>query len=85
MSTNSECLFFRWSTGWFYTLEDWNSPAGSFDWCEEANSFGPFKRLAEAEEHLRRNHANPGSSYHTEDPDEGDPVLVKLVANAMSG
>jgi hypothetical protein len=62
MSTGLECAFYEVEAKGehFYILQDWDCPAGAFDWMEYATAYGPFRSLADADQHLSDNHANPG-------------------------
>jgi hypothetical protein len=63
MSTGLNCHFYERADGtWYYLLEDWGSPKGGWDWREYATMYGPFPSEERADDHLRRHHANPGSS-----------------------
>lgn len=90
MSTNSECLIVQVKADqWFYVLEDRSAPKNAWDWREFASAYGPFPTEDAANEHLRKNHANPGGSC-TEFLPEGiaeldlsdDEVLRKLIEAA---
>lgn len=84
MSANLECEFFESEPGkWFYALEDWSAPQHAWDWREFSTSYGPFPSYEEAQEHLRRNHANPGGHTVTsQDHFEVDEVYLKLIDEA---
>jgi hypothetical protein len=84
VSTNSECLFFKWSTGWFYLLEDYHAPKNAWDWREHAQAWGPFDTRDKAYEHLGRCHANPGGSSTDETPDLTNTVLQQAVREART-
>jgi hypothetical protein len=85
MSTGLECEFIEVKPGsWYYLLEGWDAPKMADDWREYANAYGPFQNVEEAQEHLRRNHANPGG-YSTSSYEPGfepGPVLAGLLAEA---
>tara|TARA_R110000824_G_C15197540_1_gene675394 strand:+ start:235 stop:528 length:294 start_codon:yes stop_codon:yes gene_type:complete len=84
MSTNSECLFFRWSEDkWYYLLEDYNAPKNAWDWREHASCYGPFVTVELADTHCSDNHANPGGSCTDETIDTSDEVLAEHVKNAI--
>lgn len=90
MSTNSECVIIEVTPGaWFYLLQDYDAPRNSPDWREFATAYGPFDSEDAADEHLDRNHANPGG--HDVQPLEAgsagldladDEVLARLIAEA---
>lgn len=70
MSSGLECEFIgvyglrqSGKTDWFYLLQNYNCPKVCWDWREE-NPFvgGPFPTEDAANNHLRRNHSNPGGS-----------------------
>jgi hypothetical protein len=67
MSTGLECTFIQTTpTEWFYLLQDGDCPVSCWDWREHATAYGPFPTQDEAEDHLDRNHANPGGwSVHS--------------------
>lgn len=61
MSTGLNCQTVQTKPDeWFYILEDYSAPKMAWDWREYATAYGPFKTEEEADEHLRRHHANPG-------------------------
>jgi hypothetical protein len=61
VSTGFECHFVeRKPNQWVYILQDWDCPVGVDNWQEYATTYGPFRSLEKAHEHLRVNHANPG-------------------------
>ena len=61
VSTGLECHFVeRKPDKWFYILQEWDCPVGMDDWREYATTYGPFRSLEKAHEHLRVHHANPG-------------------------
>ena len=63
MSSGMECNFFEAEPGkWFYILQNWDCPAGAWDWREYASCCGGFPSEEAAREHLRENHSNPGGS-----------------------
>ena len=83
MSTNSECQFFSHQGNHYYLIED--AYAGeSFDWREDADCVGPFASEEDAEDHLHRNYANPGGSFHLGEVDEPDSVLKRKMARASN-
>ena len=86
MSTGLECLFFKIvETGeWFYALEDWNAPKGTFDWRAYATGYGPFDSEEAARKHLRDHHQNPGGSLRDEAASLSDLVLAGLVKQARA-
>ncbi len=92
MSTNSECHFIQVRQDqWFYILEHRNAPKNSWDWREHATGYGPFQSEDQADDHLRRYHANPGGSEtyslpagKTELDLSGDEVLRRLIEEAPS-
>jgi len=74
MSTGADCVFYEKNLDeWFYKIQRWpygENPA--FD------TFGPFKTMKIAENHLDRNHANPGGwSVHTHPKHVCDFKLVE--------
>ncbi len=92
MSTNSECQFIEIERGrWYYLLEDSDAPKNAPDWREHAAAYGPFSSEEKAEEHLDRNHANPGGysvmplAPGVEKIDlEADETLKGLIERAQS-
>ena len=82
MSTNSECLHFKWSDGWYYLLEDDNAPRNAWDWREHATCYGPFETEEAAEQHLSANHANPGGGSHDDDPSLESEILIEHTEKA---
>jgi len=83
MSTNSECLFFKWDSGmWYYLLEDSHAPKNSWDWREYAQCYGPFQDQEEADTHLGINHANPGGCSIDESANCDDEMLKRHVKEA---
>lgn len=90
MSTNSECLFIQVKPDqWFYVLEDYNAPKNAFDWRDYAQAYGPFQTEELADDHLRKNHSNPGGSTTQKLPEgvmeydfKDDDVLARLIADA---
>ena len=90
MSTNSNCLFVQVKpTQWFYVLERYNAPNNAWDWMEYADAYGPFPTQESADEHLARNHANPGGAEIQPLPSgvvefdfKNEPVLKKLIEEA---
>lgn len=93
MSTGLECEFLWLQANgkpggeWFYILQDWDCPVGAWDWHEYATAFGPFDSEDAANEHLRRNHANPGGatvSTEQEDPASLARVTQDLIADARA-
>jgi hypothetical protein len=84
MSTNNECLFFKWKSGmWYYLLEDCHAPKNAWDWRDHATCYGPFTDLEMAEGSLHLNHANPGGSTIDPEPDWDDESLQKHVSEAI--
>ena len=85
MSTGLECQFLKnpKTREWYYVLQDYSCPTGVWDWQEYATAYGPFASEGEADEHLIKNHANPGGSV-TVTPKELDEVQEKLIAEAKS-
>lgn len=85
MSTNSECEFIEVQPGiWYYVLEDMMAPKNAFDWREFAQAYGPFYTFEQADQHLRRNHANPGGHTVTEhDTFHRDEVFDRLIYHAQ--
>lgn len=47
---------------WYYILEHSSAPKNADNWREYASAFGPFATEDDADRHLSRHHANPGSS-----------------------
>lgn len=89
MSTGLNCAHFSDpETGkWYYALQDWDSPAITWDWREHATCYGPFDDNDAAYEHRRDNHANPGGwSEHdfTKDDTWFDDVYRKLIESARA-
>ena len=90
MSTNSECLIVQVRTDqWYYVLEHRNAPKDAWDWREYADAYGPFATEEQANEHLFRNHANPGGTItemlpagRTELDLSEDNTLRELIAAA---
>ncbi|MGW5657206.1 hypothetical protein [Streptomyces humi] len=85
MSTGLECELTEVEPGrWYYVLEDSDAPRNAWDWREYATAYGPFTSEQQAEEHLEKNHANPGgltiSRY--EPGFEPDDVLAALLRNS---
>jgi len=61
MSTGLECMFLEKTEGeWYYILEQYGSPKGVWDWLDYADAYGPFSSEEMAQDHLHKNHANPG-------------------------
>lgn len=84
MSTNSECLFFKWKTGfWYYLLEDTHAPKNAWDWRDNAACYGPYQDEEDARKYLHMHHANPGGSSTEEEPDFNDKVLQDHVKHAV--
>jgi hypothetical protein len=87
MSTGLECEFTEVEPGkWYYLLEDGFAPKNAWDWREYSNAFGPFQTLEEAEDHLRRNHANPGGAFIDEYKagKQIDEVVQRVIAEART-
>lgn len=85
MSTGLNCLFREHAPSkWYYIIEDWNAPKMAWDWRAFATAYGPFKTREAADDHLDRNHANPGGSNTSRFADTPtDPVLDTLLASAI--
>jgi len=65
MSTGLECEFVWVNSteengSWYYVLQDWSCPVEAWDWREYATAYGPFRSEEAANNHLQKNHANPG-------------------------
>ena len=59
MSTGADCRFIEAAPGeWYYELQRW--PYGEWP---EYDVYGPFLNKDAGHEHLRNNHANPGSYF----------------------
>ena len=86
MSTNSECQFIEPKPGqWFYILEDYSAPKNSWDWREYSTCYGPFPSQKAADDHLCRNHANPGGSEVIDHANyKSDEMYENLVATARN-
>lgn len=90
MSTGLECEFVETQPDtWYYVLQDGDCPVSAWDWREYATAYGPFTTVEAAQEHLRRNHANPGGWSETRfDPDKPeanlDEVMKKLIKTASN-
>lgn len=85
MSTGFECELVEVKPGeWYYVLQNWDCPAGAWDWREHATAYGPFSTQDETEEHLLRYQSNPGGWWHSEYQEgfEPDEVLAALIADA---
>lgn len=85
MSTGLNCEFVRLVTTneWYYLLENGSAPRNAFNWRDYATAYGPFTSYEEADEHLRRNHANPGgASIDREADPRRDATLARLIQNA---
>lgn len=65
MSTGADCQFVERKPGeWHYAIQRW--PYGE---TPDYDTFGPFRTIKAAEEHLDSNHANPGGWAITRHPD----------------
>jgi hypothetical protein len=87
MSTGLNCEFNEVEPGrWFYVLEDWDAPKMAWDWREYATAYGPFPSYEAADDHLRRNHANPGGHNVNQykDGNKPDEVMQKLLTTARA-
>ena len=86
MSTGLECDIIERNTGeWYYILQNWDCPAHCWDWREYATAYGPFATEEGAEDHLRRNHANPGGySVYSVSGATKDAVLEGLFDKAIA-
>lgn len=85
MSTGFECEFIEVEPGkWYYVLQNWDCPVGAWDWREYATAYGPFMSEERTDDHLRRNHANPGGSMtlRYEEGYKPDTVMTELIAHA---
>lgn len=86
MSTCRECHVIEYQPGiWYYLLEQACSPAGAFDWRENAQAWGPFISHEQAQTHLFNNHPNPG--HHLLRPFKADrkpdQILDQLIKDAF--
>lgn len=91
MSSNSECEIVQVTVDtWYYLLE--TSQSNLFDnWREMALCQGPFASEAQATEHLRYHHSNPGGhcvlALEPGEPDldlDKDPVLKEAIEDAVA-
>jgi hypothetical protein len=62
----------------YYLLQNSNCPVGAWDWREYATCYGPFKDFEAAEQHLDRNHPNPGG-YSVQKGNTENKVMIDLV------
>jgi hypothetical protein len=81
-STGKECEFVETSPGVWYSLLE-SDVGNDWDWREDAHCYGPFNSYAEAQAHLRKNHANPGGhAMYEYEGGEPDDNMKKLMSEA---